>query len=123
MRLVLDAHISPVVAQSLAANGIDAVCLRDWQTGKYLHASDEEILTAAALDVRVLVTYDARSLLRIATERVARGEKHTGLIVVDTKTCRPNDIGGLIKMLTAYVAQTGAEDWLNRADYLRPIQT
>jgi predicted nuclease of predicted toxin-antitoxin system len=56
MRLLLDAHLSPAIAQHLAAEGIDAIALRDWQGGNYRHATDDHILTAAAAEGRVVVT-------------------------------------------------------------------
>ena len=62
MRLLLDAHLSPAIAQRLTAEGIDIVSLQDWQGGIYLRAPDHQILAAALPEGRVLVTFDRRSI-------------------------------------------------------------
>jgi predicted nuclease of predicted toxin-antitoxin system len=56
MRLVVDANLSPVVAEGLRAGGHDAVHVVDVGL---LTASDEAILAAAGADNRVIVSADA----------------------------------------------------------------
>lgn len=56
MRFVVDANLSPVVAEGLRAGGHDSVHVVDIGL---LTASDEAILAAAARDDRVIVSADA----------------------------------------------------------------
>jgi predicted nuclease of predicted toxin-antitoxin system len=121
MRLLLDAHISPAVAQGLQHGGVDTLSLRDWLDGRYLDASDEVILTAAFADERVLVTFDLRtipSLLRVWAET---GQQHAGIILVDDRTIRQEDVGGLLRALRQLVEQDGSVPWIDRVVYLQSV--
>ena len=120
MRLLLDAHLSPVIAQRLMAQGTDAVSVRDWQSGIYLEAVDDRILTAALAEQRVLVTFDARTIPSALKERAETGRHHAGVVVVDDRTIRQNDRGGLIVALAALARDAGDQDWHNRLDWLAP---
>lgn len=119
MRLLLDAHISPAVAQGLAVEGIDVVCLRDWEDGNYRHAPDDQVLMAAAAEGRVLVTFDRRSMQPLVKEWAETGRHHAGVIVIDRKTIRQNDIGGLIRAVRALVKAEGEQDWQDRLALVR----
>ena len=56
MKLLIDANLSPGVARRLVAAGHDAVHVFDAGLGT---ATDDEILTAAATDGRVIVSSDS----------------------------------------------------------------
>jgi len=117
VRFLLDEHLSPAVADGLAAAGVDAVALRAWRRAQYLEAADD-VLLAAAEDGRVLVTYDQRTiplLLRLWGEL---GRPHAGVVFVDHPTIRPNDIGGLIRALAELHRRLGTLDWTNRTAFL-----
>jgi hypothetical protein len=47
------------------------------------------------------------------------GLHHSGTILVDDKTVRPNDIGGLVRALQVLVVQSGDENWTDRVVLLR----
>ena len=119
MRLLLDAHISPAVARALQGHGIDVVVLRDWLGGGFRSASDDQLLITAASDRCVLVSYDCQTLPPLLRDWSETGRHHAGVILVDEKTVRPNDIGGLLRALRALFAQTGDEDWRDRVVFLR----
>ena len=114
MRILLDGHMPPIVAQQLQRDGTDAVCLRDWLGGSYRTAPDELILTAASSDDRVLVTYDCRTIPHLLKEWAETGQHHAGVVLVDERTVRPNDIGGLVRTLRALVERRGDEIWHDR---------
>src|SRR5215208_1975690 len=97
MRLLLDAHVSPAVARDLQRASIDAVAVRDWLEGNYRSASDDQLLAAAAVDGRVLVTYDCRTMPPLLKEWAEIRQEHAGVILVDEKTVRSNDVGGLVR--------------------------
>lgn len=119
MRLLLDAHIAPVVALRLRNEGIDAVTVRDWLDGNYRTAPDEQLLSAAAADARVLVSYDCRTIPPLLKEWAETGRHHAGVVLVDEKTVRQKDVGGLLRALRRLVAQSGTENWNDRVVFLR----
>ena len=121
MRLLLDAHLSPAIAQRLAAEGIDIVSLQDWQGGTYLRAPDHQILAAALPEGRVLVTFDARTIRPLVEEWAEIGQHHAGVVAVSSKTIRQNDIGGLIRALRALVQDEAEQDWHNRLGFLQIV--
>ena len=87
--------------------------------GGYNSASDETLLTAAFQHRRVLVTYDCRTIPVLLKEWGEAGQHYAGVILVDERTLRPNDIGGLLRALCELASQRGQDDWLDRVIYLR----
>ena len=123
MRLLLDAHLSPAIARRLSAEGTDTVALRDWQGSNYLDAPDDQILMAALAKERVLVTFDSRTIQPLANELAQAGRHHAGVVVVNRKTIRQDDIGGLIRALRVLVADTGEQIWRDRLAFLQSVST
>lgn len=119
MRLLLDAHIPPAVARALQRDGIDAVALRDWLDGAFRTAADDDLLAGALEDRRVLVSFDCRTLPPLLRELAETGQHHGGVILVDERTLRPNDVGGLQRALRQLVEQSCAADWQDVAVFLR----
>ena len=118
MRLLLDAHVPLAVAVQLRQRGVDAVALRDWRSGAYLTASDEHILLGAVEQNRVFVTYDVHSIPPLLRNLAERGQPHSGVVFIDGRTIRPNDVGALTTGLVALVADAGSADWTNVARFL-----
>ena len=123
IRLLLDAHLSPAVAERLAAEGIDTICLRDWHDGNYRHAPDDQILMAALTEGRVLVTFDAHSIQPLVKEWVEAGRHYGGVVVISAKTIPQYDIGGLLRALRALVRDSGEQDWQDRLAFLQSGST
>jgi hypothetical protein len=121
MRLLLDAHISPTVAPRLRHDGIDTLSLRDWLDGRCRDASDEVILTEALADERVLVTFDLRTIPRLLKEWAESGQQHAGIILVDERTVRQQDVGGLRRGLRRLVEQESGVTWIDRVVYLQAV--
>ncbi len=119
MRLLLDAHISPSIARQLHQDGLDAVALRHWQDGNYRTATDETVLITAMAEERVLVTYDLRTIPSLLKEWAEMGQHHGGVILVDERTLRPNDIPGLLRALRFLERAHGNEAWRDRAVFLQ----
>lgn len=119
MRLLLDAHLSPLISRVLIAESIDAESLEHWQGGRYRHAHDEQILIAAATDDRVLVSYDVHSIPATARELRRTGQRHAGVVLVSKGTIRPGDIGGLIRALRHLEATPAEQPVENQVIYLR----
>lgn len=119
MRLLLDYHISAVIAQALRRDGVDIVVVRDWLDGSYRSASDDQLLSAAWSDECVLVTYDCRTIPPLLKEWAETGRQHAGVVLIDDKTVRPDDIGGLVRALRALIARSRGENWRDRAVFLQ----
>lgn len=119
MRLLLDYHLSPAIAQVLRRDGVDAVAVRDWLGGNYRSAPDDQLLAAAWSDERVLVTYDCRTIPPLLKEWAETGRQHAGVVLIDEKTVRPDDIGGLLRALRALIARSGGESWRDRTVFLQ----
>ena len=120
MLLLLDGHFSQDVSRPLRTSDIDALTLDEWHNGRYRHASDHEILEAAFLEKRTLVTYDVHTMPGFVAERGERGQAHAGVIYVSSRTIHQGDCGGQIRALRRLVDERGDEDWRDQTTYLRP---
>jgi hypothetical protein len=120
MLLLLDGHFSQHVSRPLRARGIDVWTLDEWHDRRYRDQVDRLILAAAFAEARTLVTYDCKTVPGLLGELAENGLSHGGVILVDDRTIRQNDIGGLIRALVAFVEQYGDESWVDRVSYLPP---
>lgn len=69
MRFLVDANLSPRLAELLRSNGHDAIAVRDVGLGD---ASDDEILDRAAAEDRVVVSHDTDFSTLLAFRRLSR---------------------------------------------------
>jgi hypothetical protein len=119
MRLLLDAPLAGHRSRASAGRHRCHDRARDWRGGNYRSAPDDQLLAAATTDERVLVTYDLRTIPTLLNEWAETGQQHAGVILVDDKTLRPDDIGRLIRALRALVAQSGSQSWRDRVVFLQ----
>jgi len=121
LKLLLDEHISPDVADGLRRRNRSLVThwMAEWEGGDFLGNEDSACLLEAAKQGLTLVTYDRRTIpprLKVWAEEERR---HGGAIFVDEKTISPADIGGLIRALIQLFKETGKWDWTDRVYFLR----
>jgi len=119
MRLLLDAHVPPAVARTLANDGIDIKTLQEWLDGDHRDASDAQILMAAHADRRTLVTFDCRTIPDLLKVWAETGQQHSGIILIDDRTIRQADVGGLVRALRRLIDQSSAEPWTGRVVFLK----
>jgi hypothetical protein len=121
LRLLLDEHISRKVANQVKKGipGVEVLSIHDWENGRFLATSDGEILRVAARQNLTLVTYDQNTILTQMAEIVSDGCDHGGIVVIDGKTIRQSDIGGLVKALCWLCEAESRADWKNRTVYLQ----
>jgi len=99
LRILLDVHIAPEVADRLRASGIDAIAVSSWQDGRLRDADDEAILRAAHKDRRTLATFDVSSIPKLILQFVNEDIDHSGVIFVNSKTIPQANIGALVRSL------------------------
>ena len=120
LRILLDEHISPVVARELALmrSEIEVIAVQTWEGGANIGLPDADMLQLAATQSLTLVTYDQRTIAPLLKEWAEANVSHGGVVFVDGKTVAPNDFGGLIRGLGALWDAYEQEDWSNWVIYL-----
>jgi len=101
-RFLLDAHISPVVAEILAKDGFDILAV----AGSPLSgAEDDELLQFAASERRLFVTYDNATVPATAADLLQQGMEIPAIIYVSSATIPSNDFSGLARTLKRLAAK------------------
>lgn len=113
MRLLLDEHIDPVVAERLRERGYDVSAVGE--RAALLGAADEEQLFKVAFaERRALVTYDIADFRVRARERIIDEEHHFGVVLLDPASFPQGEryLGRLMSALEALLTAMSAEDAL-----------
>jgi hypothetical protein len=112
LRLLLDEHYSPTVAQGLRGRGHDVVAVAE--RADLVGAADRDLLEAAGDEGRVLVTNNARHLVPIATELLGTGGSHAGLVLTSDRSLprAMGSVGDLLDALEALLVAHPADEAL-----------
>ena len=104
MRLVLDEHLSPSVADDLRDRGHDVVTARELLAGP--DRSDAELLRRANEEGRAVVTADMADSMELHRAAVISGRRHAGIVFVSLKRfpLRRRAMGRLVSALEAFLA-------------------
>jgi len=121
LKLLLDEHISPGVAESLRRRhrSLVVLCIVEWGSGEFVGQPDWACLEQAAAHGWTLVTYDRRTIPPLLKNWAEQGRKHGGVISVDEKTIAPSDHGGLVRALSHLRSKSAKWDWTDRVCFLR----
>lgn len=109
MRLFLDEQISPVVSGRLRERGFDVVSPHDLGTRGL---PDGLQFAWSAADGRVTITYNIADFRPLADQYLARGQDHSGLILVSERRIPQRDPGALLRALEAILTAYPADDAL-----------
>ena len=119
-QLLLDEHISPEVAEGLRQRTkLKVFSLAQWESGRLMGQSDDQLLETAARQQLTLVTYDRRTIPPLLKLWAEAGRHHGGVIFVDEKSIPPSDIGGLILSLEKLCQTAATWEWADRICFLR----
>ncbi len=121
LKLLLDEHISPAVANGLQRRNRSLIIypMVQWERGNFLVKEDSVCLLEAAKQRLTLVTYDRRTTPPLLKLWAEEERSHGGVIFADEKTISPADIGALVRALSLLVAEAGEIDWTNQVYFLR----
>jgi hypothetical protein len=121
LKLLLDEHISPDVAEGVRRRSRTLVIryFAEWEGGAFLGRDDSACLQQAAKQGLTLVTYDRRTIPPLLKTWAEEGRAHGGVVFVDEKTISPANIGGLVSALVRLSKATRRWDWTNRIYFLR----
>ncbi len=111
MRLLLDEHINPEVARQLRKKGFDVLSVEE---ARMREASDEQVLSFAASEKRVIVTYNIRDFQMLLLDWHRAGRHHSGIVFVSEKTASQKTIGPLVQALKKFLdTAPRSSDWLS----------
>jgi len=121
LKLLLDEHISPDVAEWFRGRHDKRVVLSltEWEEGRFLGQADELLLKEAAAQKLTLVTYDRKTIPPLLKAWAEADRVHGGVVFVDNKTIPSSDFGGLIRALQKLFQEAAKWDWTNRICFLR----
>ncbi len=121
LTLLLDEHISPIVAEQVALKNALAriVSIHHWRNGEFLHTNDEVILEVAYEERITLVTFDQSTIRPVLKEWGEQGRSHAGVIFIDDKSIAQNDYGGLVKALLGVWRRKSETDFTNTVLFLQ----
>lgn len=111
MRLLLDAHISPKRAGTrLREDGHDVLALDEEPSRRDLR--DLDILALAAMEGRILVTFDTRDVVPLLRRWAEAERSHAGCILV--YGVDHADFGPLLRGLRQlFTERPRQDDWVN----------
>ena len=121
LKLLLDEHISPSVAEGLHRRNRLLVVrfMAEWESAEFLGRDDSACLQQAAAQGLTLVTYDRRTIPPLLKTWVEEERDPGGVIFIDEKTISPADIGGQVRALSNLVREAAKWDWINRVCFLQ----
>ena len=116
MKLILDEHLSPAIAEQLNRRGHDVVTAAD---AGLAGLDDAQVLSAAARDQRAVVTNNIRDFRPLHAAYLTMSTVHCGIVLVPTSkySLARDQLRPLIAALDNLLARFPTEDALRDTEY------
>lgn len=102
MRLLLDEHYSPRIAQQLRRRGHDVVSVSE--RADLIGVSDSDLLRLAAAERRAIVTENVADFVELTRHFAAREDDHVGVIFTSSRFPRSRaTIGVFVRQLRRFL--------------------
>jgi nucleoside-diphosphate-sugar epimerase len=121
LRLLLDEHYSPKIAERLRERGHDVVCVKDRDDLRGL--SDRELWDRASAEQRALLTENVADFMALVKEAAASAARHFGVVFTSPRSLPRGrkTIGLYVETLDGFLGERGADDALaDRVHWLEP---
>jgi hypothetical protein len=112
LKLLLDEHYCPLIADRLRALGHDVHAVADRPDLR--GASDRRLLEIGSHERRTIVTGNVRDFARLAQEAASRGDAHHGILFTSDRSLPRSKagIGAIVAVLDGLLAANPADDAL-----------
>lgn len=123
MKLLIDEHYPPSIAEQLRERGHDAVAVQEEADLRGL--TDPELFAEAQRRNRALLTENAADFMTLDAEYRSRHLAHWGLVLTSNRTFprgKAATVGALVKALDDLLREADSEDrsskviWLQRSE-------
>lgn len=115
MKLLLDEHLSPDIAEGLRDRGHDVVAVKERE--EWIQLSDDEVIAVAVSERRAVVTNNLRDYRPRAAELIIAGGGHYGMVYVPANFRRTRqDVGRIIAALEEILNAYPADDALRNGE-------
>jgi predicted nuclease of predicted toxin-antitoxin system len=116
LRLVLDEHLSPIIAGQLRSRGHDVVSAGE---AGLAGLDDAQVLSAAARDGRAVVTNNIKDVRPLHATYLTVSAVHCGIVLIPTGKYRlsRDQLGPLIAALEQLLVQMPSNDALRDTEY------
>lgn len=115
VRFLADENINASIVEGLRFQE-PSIDILDVKTTGLRGAKDLILLEIAAVEDRILITYDRRTMTRHVRERRAAGKPVPGVFIVPD---RPSAIGEIIEWLLLVWTASEADEWRDKIVYVR----
>jgi predicted nuclease of predicted toxin-antitoxin system len=122
LRLLTDEQIPDTVARQVRTHrpDISIESFHTWHDGAMRGQPDALVLAEAVAEGLTLITYDQRTIPPLLQEWADLQQSHCGVILVDGRSLPVNNIGKLLKALTALWDRESSWEWKDRIVFLKP---
>jgi predicted nuclease of predicted toxin-antitoxin system len=116
LRLLLDEHLSPAIADQLRSRGHDVVTVAE---AGLAGMTDERVLARAAGDERAVVTNNIRDFRVLHADSLKTRSPHYGIVLVRSGkySLRRDQLGPLVGALDRLLAHSQATDALRDTEH------
>jgi hypothetical protein len=121
--MLLDEHLSPLVARLLRDRGHDVVAVAE--RSDLLGLADQQLWVVATTERRAIVTENVRDYALLARTAAAAGGSHGGLVLISPRTFprARTATGRLVDALDRLVADHPGDALRDRTVWLTPPET